>query len=203
MDKHWDAIFKQTDDEKLGWFEKDFQKTLSFLELIPEGEWQRIFIAGVGTSSLVPLLLERGRQLIVNDISREALSKLQKQPGMKGQDIRYICHDIARPLPPDTGTVDLWLDRAVLHFLTDERQMEGYFKNVEQLVRPGGFVFLAEYSTKGVHRCAGLDVRRYSPEEFRRRLPGYELIKSTEYTYYNPAGDARPYVYALFRKGGD
>ncbi len=201
VEKHWDAIFKKTEDEKLGWFEKDFRETVSLLRRIPDGELKRVFIPGVGTSSLARLLLERGLQLIVNDISAEALAKLKKQPGMEGQDIRYICHDIARPLPADTGPVDLWLDRAVLHFLTDDRQVEGYFRNAERVVRPGGYLFLAEFSQKGATRCAGLDVRRYALADFQKRLPGYELITSREHTYYNPSGEERPYIYALFRKG--
>ena len=201
MENHWNAIFSKTDDEKLGWYEKDFSATLALLRLIPEDELKHVFIPGVGTSSLVEMLLNRGLRLTLNDISTQALEKIKERTVAQRQRIRYLCHDIARPLPAETGSADLWLDRAVLHFLPAGEMVEGYFANVDRIVRPGGYVLLAQFSKNGAARCAGLDVRRYALGDFEKYLPAYKVLASREHTYYNPSGEARPYIYALFRKG--
>jgi len=51
-----------------------------------------------------------------------------------------------------------------------------------------------------VPRCAGLDLHLYSVEEMSARMrPEFELLRHEDYTYINPAGDPRPYIYALYR----
>lgn len=84
--------------------------------------------------------------------------------------------------------------------MTDESAIQGYFSNLHSAIRPGGYVLLAEFSTTGARKCAGLELHRYSVEEMTDRMGAqFELVKHEEYTYINPLGDPRPYIYALFR----
>ena len=65
----------------------------------------------------------------------------------------------------------------------------------------GGFVLLAEFSTIGALKCAGLKLHRYSVEEMGERLGAdFELVKHEDYTFTNPDDEPRPYVYALYRR---
>jgi SAM-dependent methyltransferase len=160
----------------------------------------RVFLPGAGTSLVVDELLDQGCSLILNDISGEALARLKQRVGAR-ERLLWLRHDIADPLPGNLPEVDLWLDRAVLHFLTRERDIAGYFRNLKSLLKPGGHVLLAEFSTRGAEQCAGLALHRYSLDEFRERLgPSFDLTGSEEHTYTNPAGEPRPYIYALFRR---
>jgi hypothetical protein len=198
---HWNAHFTSKADEELGWYERDVAQTLKFLELVPELDRTTVFLPGAGTSALVDVLLAQGARLILNDISDQALARLRRRVGEHAQVI-WLRHDIAHPLPPQLPEVDVWIDRAVLHFLLDEAQIIGYFANLQAVLKPVGYVLLAEFSPDGATRCAGLDVHRYSAAEMADRLgPEFTLIKTEQYRYINPAGDARPYTYALFRRG--
>jgi len=198
--RHWDSIFASTDERKLGWHETDVSQTMKFVAPLTAGGPIRVFLPGAGTSLVVDELLDRGCSLILNDISGEALARLKRRIGERGQ-LLWLQHDIADPLPGKLPAVDLWLDRAVLHFLTRERDIAAYFRNLKSLLKPGGHVLLAEFSTRGAEKCAGLELHRYSEDEFRERLgPSFDLIGSEEHTYTNPAGEPRPYVYALFRR---
>ena len=76
--KHWNAIFSAKTDSELGWHESDTSQTFKFLDLIPQNETTTVFLPGAGTSVLVDELLARGHQLILNEISDEALDKLKK-----------------------------------------------------------------------------------------------------------------------------
>jgi hypothetical protein len=199
--QHWNAIFSTKADLELGWYERDATQTLKFLDLIPESRTATIFLPGAGTSVLVDELLSRGSRLILNDISDEALKQLKKRIGHHGDRVTWLHHDISKPIPDGLPQVDIWIDRAVLHFLLDEAGIEGYFRNLRSLLRQGGYALLAEFSTTGAPKCAGLDLHRYSVEELTERLgDGFDLIKCEDYIFINPFDEPRPYVYALYKK---
>ena len=199
--QHWNAIFSAKADLELGWYERDATQTLKFLDLIPESRTATIFLPGAGTSVLVDELLSRGSRLILNDISDEALKQLKKRIGYHGDRVTWLHHDISKPIPDGLPQVDIWIDRAVLHFLLGEAGIEGYFRNLRSLLRQGGYALLAEFSTTGAPKCAGLDLHRYSVEELTERLgDGFDLIKYEDYIFINPFDEPRPYVYALYKK---
>jgi SAM-dependent methyltransferase len=195
--QHWDDLFARTDACALGWYESDPSQTLKWLEEVPAGG--RTFVAGAGTTGLVEALLARGDALVVNDISAMALAQVRDRLAVDAA-VEWVCQDVAKPLPENLVPVDLWVDRAVLHFLHHEEEILGYFANLRCLVRPGGHVLLAEFSSAGALKCAGLEVHRYSLEEMCRRMDGFEMIGHEEYLFHNPKGDPRPYLYCLFRR---
>ncbi|WP_417911743.1 class I SAM-dependent methyltransferase [Candidatus Electronema sp. TJ] len=197
---HWDAIFSSKQDAELGWHEKDVSQTLKFLDLLPQTA-AAVFLPGAGTSLLVDALSARGYALILNDISAVALQKLRERRG-EHEQITLLHHDIAQPLSAAlAGAADLWIDRAVLHFLLQEEEIQGYFANLRSVLRPGGHVLLAEFSTAGAAKCAGLELHRYSIAEMSLRLGNdFTLIAAEEHTYINPSGQPRPYVYGLFAR---
>ncbi|NOZ75177.1 MAG: class I SAM-dependent methyltransferase [FCB group bacterium] len=202
-DKHWDKIFSATEDSKLGWYEKDASKSFELLDDIPGWEQATLFLPGVGTSGLIEELLSRGATLVLNDISREALNRVKRRLGARDQGITWLCQDIARPIRQTIPEIDIWLDRAVLHFLTDEDDVTGYFENVKATLKTGGYAIFAEFSKTGSPKCAGLTLHRYSVEELSERLgSSFRLITHFDHVYINPHGDPRPYIYALFQREG-
>ena len=199
--KHWDAIFSATDDQKLGWFEKDASKTFELMQHIPQWENSTVFLPGAGTSVLIDELLSRGVKLVLNDISAEALNQVKRKLREKSKTIVWLCQDIAQTLQETIPDIDIWIDRAVLHFLTDEDDIEGYFDNVKSKLKVAGYIMFAEFSKSGAEKCAGLTLHRYSVEELSENLgPSFKLIAHFDHTYINPTGDPRPYVYALYKR---
>ncbi|MBA3038030.1 MAG: class I SAM-dependent methyltransferase [Desulfobacterium sp.] len=201
---HWDAIFNRTEDYSLGWYEKDASKTMSFLNKIPEWEHSAILVPGAGTSVLIEALLSKGAHLVLNDISQEALNKLKTRLRDKGEHIKWLCQDIALEFKEKMPDIDIWIDRAVLHFLTSEEDINGYFTNVRKTVRAGGHALFAEFSMSGAPKCAGLTLHRYSVEELSQRLGNeFVIIAQEDYIYINPRGETRPYLYALYKRAND
>lgn len=199
--EHWNQIFTGKADKELGWYEADVGQTLAFLDRIPHAATQTVFVPGAGTSLLVDELLARGYRLILNDISSEALARLRDRVGARRDRVEWLFQDISKPLPAGAMQADIWIDRAVLHFLLADSEIDGYFENVRAVVKPGGYVLLAEFSETGAARCAGLDVHRYSIEELGMRLgTDFALVAAEDYTFVNPTGAPRPYVYGLFRR---
>jgi len=199
--KHWDAIFSATEDQNLGWFEKDASKTFELLKHIPNWENATVFLPGAGTSVLIDELLSRGVKLVLNDISSTALDRVKSRLGEKTKGIEWLCQDIAQALQETIPDIDIWIDRAVLHFLTDKEDITGYFENVKSKLKVTGYIMFAEFSKSGAEKCAGLTLHRYSLEELSENLgPSFELVEHFDHTYINPAGEPRPYVYALYKR---
>lgn len=205
LKQHWNKIFISKADAELGWYENNFTQTLKFLDSIPhKPDETTIFLPGAGTSLLADMLSEKGyNKLILNDISDEAISKLKNRI-VNSDHIIWLDYDISKPVAFDLPLVDIWIDRAVLHFLIKEEEISGYFDNVKSLLKKGGYILLAEFSLTGAPKCAGLELHRYSVKEMSERLGSeFRLIAHEDYTYINPSGEKRPYIYALFKKNTD
>jgi hypothetical protein len=199
--KHWDSIFSSTEDPKLGWYEKDTSQTLELLNHIPKWKNSTVFLPGAGTSVLIEELLSKGVKLVLNDISTEALNRVKSRLGGKCKEIKWLCQDIAQPIQDKIQDIDIWIDRAVLHFLTDEDDIKGYFENVKSTLNVGGYAIFAEFSKTGASECAGLKIHRYSIEEISENLgSSFSIVSHFDYTYINPFGDPRPYIYALYKR---
>jgi SAM-dependent methyltransferase len=197
---HWDEIFSGKTDTELGWYESDASQTLKFLDKIDLSE-ATIFLPGAGTSVLVDALLPRCSHIVLNDISDEALKKLEGRIGTNQGKVSWLHYDMSKPLPFGTPAVDVWIDRAVLHFLCTEEDIQSYFDNLRSLLSVGGYALMAEFSNDGASKCAGLDLHRYSVEEMTERIgPDFTLMNEERYVFINPSGDPRPYIYALYKR---
>ena len=198
---HWDAVYSGTEDSQLGWYEKDPSQTLRLLNFVPRWRDSTVFLPGAGTTALVEELLSNGAGLILNDISTEALTRLKSRLGDAQDKTTWLCQDIAQPFDSATNEIDIWIDRAVLHFLTDKDDIRGYFANVRSILKVDGHAIFAEFSSVGATKCAGLPVHRYSVEQLSEHLgSSFKLITHFEYTHVNPHGDSRPYIYALYKR---
>lgn len=200
-DEHWDNIFSNTEDTKLGWYEKDTSQTFKLLGEIPDLEKATVFLPGAGTSIVIEDLIPRVSKLILNDISNEALKCVRQRLKESSEEIVWLRQDIAQPFKEPLLEVDIWIDRAVLHFLTNENDIKGYFENLKSILKIGGHAVFAEFSLIGAPKCAGLTLHRYSINELSINLgSSFKIMSHFDYTYINPFGDPRPYIYALFKR---
>jgi len=201
LNNHWDDIYINTDEDKLGWFEDDLTQTLKYLNFTTLEKNSTIFLPGVGNSKIVDILVEKNYYLIINDISKKALENTFLRNIKHKNNLNKFYHNLSTPFPNDINNIDLWIDRAVLHFLIKEEDIQIYFNNLKKTVKNNGYVLFAEFAENGAISCAGLDVKRYSINIFVEYLGReFKLIKQEQYTYINPNGLKRPYIYALFKK---
>ena len=204
FEKHWNNAYKKTPVDNLGWYEENPKPSL---ELISECELSKdalIFNAGVGAATLIELLLDEGyTNIIVNDIAASALTELQKNlTNHKNSNVQFLVDDLTNPTELlKLKNIDLWHDRAVLHFFTTPKQQEAYFNLIRKVLSPNGYVILAEFNLDGAKKCSGLDVFNYNEEMLQERLGSeFKLLKSFNYTYTQPSGNTREYVYTLFQR---
>ena len=196
---HWDKAYTNNPHEKLGWYETDLSPMLKLIDETNIDKSNLVLNIGAGSTVLIDELLQLGyTNLLATDISQVALDTLEKR--VQSKQVEYIVDDLTEPttlknIPP----VDLWIDRAVLHFFTDEKDQDTYFDLLKSKVKKGGFVIFAEFGLGGAKKCSGLDVHRYCNVQFQEKLGiEFKKIDNFNYTYTMPSGDLREYIYSLF-----
>ena len=202
--RHWNEAYRNKDTEQLGWYEEKPLPSLELVERCGLAKDARILNVGAGASTLIDELLERGYEnLIATDISEMGLQTLKDRLGReKSKRVEWIVDDLAEPRRLDkVDPVDLWHDRAVLHFLVEEEDQMTYFDLLRGLVRPGGYVIIAAFNLEGASMCSGLSVKNYNAEMLADQLgPEFEMLEAFDYLYVQPSGGKRPYVYGLFKR---
>ena len=201
---HWNTVYDTKEDCELGWHESDPKMTLQLIEKTNLPKEATILNVGAGTTTLIDALLDEGyNNILASDISEIALEKLRKRIAETYEyDLQCIVDDLTNPSQlAELSGIDLWIDRAVLHFFLMEKEQAAYFDLIKKIVRPNGYVLIAVFSLDGAEKCSGLPLYRYNTEMLSDRLgKDFSLIESFDHTYINPFGGERPYVYTLFQK---
>lgn len=204
FEKHWNAAYQKSPITNLGWYEENPKPSIELIDACNLPKEAFIFNSGAGATTLIAELLKKGYvNIVVNDIAAAALAELKNNlPLYKNAQIQFVVDDLTNPSELlKLKNVDLWHDRAVLHFFTEEKQQKAYFDLLKGALKPKGFVILAEFNLEGAKKCSGLDVFNYNEEMLQERLGSdFELLKSFNYTYIQPSGNTREYVYTLFQK---
>ncbi len=204
LQTYWDGIYEKNEVEKLGWYEENPEQSLLLIEKCGLNKNARILNIGTGASTLIDKLLEnKYENVIASDISSSSLSKLKARLGdEKSKRVEWIVDDLTKPEKlTKIQKVDLWHDRAVLHFLTEEQHQKIYFKLLHNLVKKEGFVIIASFNMDGATMCSGLPVYRYNRKEISKNLGNkFILIDDFNYTYTMPSGTPREYIYTLFKR---
>lgn len=201
---HWEQVYENQEVSKLGWFEANPNPSLDLIETCGLGRDASMLHVGAGATTLVDVLLKKGFEYIVaNDISTSALEKLKARlgPELAGK-VHWIVDDLTNPDQLNSlSPVDLWHDRAVLHFFNEAEEQQSYFKLLRKLVKINGHVIIAAFNHFGAEKCSGLPVFRYDQSMLQEQLgEDFSLIKAFDYTYYTPSENSRAYIYTLFQR---
>lgn len=203
LKQHWNVAYETKDTTSVGWYEAKPIPSLDLIEESGVGRDARILDAGAGSSLLIDELLCMGYENIVAaDISEVALIKAKDRLGEKARTVEWIVDDLTDPKELiNIEPVDLWHDRAVLHFFTKENNRQSYLSLLKKLIKPGGHIVIGTFSLQGAQKCNGLDVKRYSAQMLAEFLGDeFIMISSFDHTFINPAGHERPYIYTLFNR---
>jgi trans-aconitate methyltransferase len=97
---------------------------------------------------------------------------------------------------------DLWHDRAVFHFLVEERGRDRYIATLNDALAPGGHVIVATFADDGPEMCSGLPVRRYAADDLGAALgEGFELVETRREVHVTPRGKRQPFTWVAARLG--
>lgn len=198
---HWESIYATKDPTQVSWYQPHATRSFDLIERFVPDRDAAILDAGGGASILVDDLLNAGyTDLTVLDVSARALEMAQRRLGATAGRVTWRVADITQvELPP--GSLNLWHDRAVLHFLADPAQRRGYAAALLSALKPGGFTIIATFAPDGPTHCSGLEVARYSASEIQAVLgDSFTLVESVNEVHRTPGGAEQRFVYACFQR---
>jgi SAM-dependent methyltransferase len=198
---HWEGVYRRNTASEVSWYQPHLKQSLLLIAEAKLPTTACIVDVGGGASTLVDDLLAQGfTNITVVDLATSALVQSQARLGELAKNVRWLAGDATTDLLA-TQSVDLWHDRAVFHFLTNESRRRAYIQQVERCVRAGGFVVLSTFAPDGPERCSGLPVARYSPAALAGVLgSAFEKLAEARENHTSPSGTAQSFSYVLCRR---
>ncbi len=198
---HWETVYETKSDREVSWFREHLDNSLRMILNTKVGKEAAIIDVGGGSSTLVDDLLKNGfADLSVLDISAAALQKSRARLGTNADKIEWIEADITEVSLPENH-YDVWHDRAVFHFLTDEDDRQKYVRLVMRSLKVGGHIIVASFGLDGPKKCSGLDVVQYSPDSMLNEFGDeFKLVSSFNETHETPFDTTQEFIYCYCRK---
>ena len=164
---HWQNIYINKNNDQVSWTQQYPQVAMDYIISLNLPLSASIIDVGGGTGNFVDALLDLGyKNISVLDISDAALAKSKTRLGDRASLVTWIIADITTFVPVDI--YDFWYDRAVFHFLTDNRHIQSYLHTVSTSLVSGGHFLIWTFSENGPLKCSGLEIRRYSEEKLKQ-----------------------------------
>ena len=200
--EHWENIYQTKNTDEVSWYQEKPETSLNLISETSIEKNAKIIDVGAGASKLADNLLALGfRNITALDVSLNALNNSKKRLGDRANNVKWIVSDLREFKTNER--YDLWHDRAVLHFLTEEEDITRYIELVRTYLKPKGYVIVSTFSVNGPKKCSGLDVKQYSEDSMKTLFTGFEHIKSFEEEHLTPWGSSQIFIWGVFRKRGD
>jgi uncharacterized UPF0146 family protein len=199
LEDHWDKVYQKRDVQN--WSELDQPRILNLIKTLNLRDDAVIFLAGVGDSSIVYHLSELGfRNIIANDISQSALDLLARKYDMN--TVTFVKDDLTNPKMLDNyyQKIDLYIDRATLHFFKKEQEIQEYFGLISSMVKKGGHCIISVFDETNKPKCSGLDLKLWSLNDLEERIPDFKTEFSFSEFFRELNGNKRKYIHLLSNK---
>lgn len=203
LQQHWENIYQTTNPGQTSWYQPHLQISLDWIVESAPDRSSSIIDIGAGESTLVDDLLTLGYHTITAlDLSETAINKAKARLGATGKRVCWLAGNITDIALP-ARAYDLWHDRAVFHFLTEQHQRADYIRQLTTSLRTNGHAICATFGPGGPQRCSGLPVRRYSGEDLQKELGRqFQLERTSTVEHRTPFGTTQQFVYCRFKLAG-
>ena len=197
---HWQSVYAAKAPGDVSWFQERPDVSLALVEATGLPKDAAILDVGGGASTLVDHLLAAGHTaLSILDISEAALSHARARLGGDAGRVEWIAADVTRWRP--AAPVDLWHDRAVLHFLTARRDQKAYFDTLRAALKPQGWAIIAGFAPGGPPTCSGLPIVQHDAGSLARLFgDGFRLVEARDELHRTPWGAEQAFRYHLFHR---
>jgi len=201
---HWEKLYETKSSSQVSWFQSHADLSLRLIQDSNAQSTASIIDVGGGASVLVDDLLACGYvDVTVLDLSGAALATARSRLGESAKRVKWIEANILDVELP-SASYDVWHDRAVFHFLTNDLDRRAYVEQVLHAVKPGGLIIVATFAEDGPIECSGLPVMRYSADQLYSEFgEPFTLLGHEKESHYTPSGKEQKFVYCFFRKTVD
>lgn len=193
---HWDGAYAPGDTAK-SWYQAHARDSM---ELIGDPAGRSIVDVGGGASTLVDDLIAAGcGDITVLDVSDAGMAIARDRLGSAAADVTWMTADIRSW--SSQRTYDIWHDRAVLHFLTEQSDRAAYVRALRAATDVDSTVILGVFGPDGPTTCSGLPVRRYDSTSVAELLGAeFEVLSSSPAMHTTPSGGTQQFLWTVARR---
>lgn len=197
---HWNRVYETKASDAVSWFQPAPRTSLALLDAAGLNRTSCVIDVGGGDSRLADSLVDRGLECItVLDICTAAIARARTRLGSREGRVNWIVGDVTGEWA--AAPQNFWHDRAMYHFLVDERDRARYVERLRQVLTPGGHAIIATFAPDGPTKCSGLPVMRYSAESLQAALGAdFVMVQSLLEPHATPTGTTQSFLFAVFRK---
>lgn len=197
-EEFWEQRYRTADPSEVSWYEPTPTLSLSMLDTAGVRVTDSVVDVGGGASALAETLWQRGhRDLTVVDASPSAMA-VARERWLDGGEVTWAATDLLEWTPD--RRFDVWHDRAVFHFLTNDDQRAAYRALLRRALVPGGVVAIAGFAEDGPTMCSGLEVRRHSTDELLAALgDGLDEVANGRHDHVTPSGATQAFSWVVAR----
>jgi len=196
----WNNVYKSKDIDAVSWYADRLDTSLELIEKNCVQKENTIIDIGSGRSSLAYDLYNLGyNNLTLLDISEEAISQTLNRLGKLPVSIKTIIGNISK-ITTQENLYDLWHDRAVFHFLTEESQRIKYVQNLKRSLKKNGIAIIATFGPDGPDKCSGLNTMKYDKTTLHAELgDDFQILGSKIDYHQTPFNTSQQFIYCWFK----
>lgn len=197
---HWEKIYSTKEIDGVSWYQETPTTSLDIIDSLKLNLNASIIDIGAGKSFLADNLLDLGyNDITILDISRNALNEVTRRVEKKNHKIKCIESNVI-DLSSDQK-YDVWHDRAVFHFITNNQEREKYLDLLNSSLNKDGCLIIGTFSEDGPLKCSGLEVQRYSVKDLRELLkPNFKFIDGFKEIHDTPFNTSQSFTFCTFKK---
>ncbi len=198
--EHWDAVYAAKGEDEVSWFQESPVRSLDLVAQTAVAKSAPVIDVGGGASRLIDALVDAGyTDTTVLDISKRAIALAQDRLGRFQSSVDWIVADITTWTP--RRRYALWHDRAVFHFLTEEKDRAAYRDALARGLAADGHVVIAAFGPDGPEKCSGLPVVRYGRDDIAAVFDGLlELKDAVAEDHLTPGGARQAFMFYRFAR---
>lgn len=196
--EHWEKIYATKNSNEVSWTENSSWAIDTILPFIELKKTDSIIDIGAGEARFAKEMFDKGfEKLTVIDIAENALLKAKQHVGLHSENINWLVTDVLK-LQLD-NTFDLWYDRAVFHFLTDNDDIQQYVDKVFEYARK--YVLIGTFALDGPNKCSGLPILQYSADKLYKLFESnFNFVNSYAYVHRTPFETDQSFQFILMKR---
>lgn len=195
---HWEKIYQTKKNDGVSWFQEIPTESIELIKKYSSDDSDKIIDVGCGKGFLADNLLEsKFKDITLVDISSNALSEINNR--LKNQYLSFIETDIL-----DFNSdykYDIWHDRAVFHFITENKSIDKYISLCNNYITRGGTLIIGTFAEDGPLKCSGLEIKRYSINDLVNLFKeNFELAEGFKMLHQTPFDTQQSFTFCVFKK---
>ena len=196
--KHWENIYQTKNIDGVSWYQETPYESIELIKKFSTTDSDMIIDIGCGKSFLADNLLKLNyKNITLVDISLNALEEVKER--LNNESLNFIETDVLNLKLKQT--FDIWHDRAVFHFITDEESVEKYISLCNEYIGEGGKLIIGTFAEDGPLKCSGLEIKRYSVENLKELFKeNFEFIEGFKKLHCTPFDTQQSFTFCVFRK---